>query len=329
VAAVVGFVAAFAGVAVSIAALSTAMENPTTPRRVPLGQVVNGEVAPSRYVTVQGYALYDTGYAETSNGSKAAEYYYVFDSNRGYAVLVKADSTDLDGRVDGPVSVDGMTTRVPSGSEFYELIASDIDYFAGEGFRITPDMYIRENAHPASIVNAAVILAGSIAIGLLSLVIALFPSVVFVPAAAQPGGIAMQAAAAQGVQATGQLQKLKRVKPSIEPGRQWRRFSKAVANIVPLANRRVMIYVHLITRYNGIPTSKTHWAVTLDAANVLSVEPGKTLAFQDRWAVRIVHRQRQGKAEELIVTFAGPEDQAHFVAMLRMAGFALGTSGVV
>jgi hypothetical protein len=207
-------------------------------------------------------------------------------------------------------------------------IADDVKYFAEMGFKTTPNVYIRENARPLSALMAAFLIVVFSVVGLVSLVIAAFPSVVFVPAVAQPGGVAQQGGVKQGVQVTGRLQKLKRVQPSIEVGRRWRKFTTAAATIVPLENRRVMVYIRHANRYSGIKVSDTHWGLMLDSMSVNSVEPGKVLRFKDRWAVRFVHRLRRDKPEEVIVSFSRPEDQAHFVALLRKAGFVIGRIGI-
>ncbi|MCX7680755.1 MAG: hypothetical protein N2508_02100 [Anaerolineae bacterium] len=325
--AVLGIMGAFVGLAWSTNELSTARLNPSAPQAVTLAQIVDGEVGRPRYVAVEGYAMYEFGYKETIYGIKIAEYYYLFDVDEGYAVLIKADHMNLNRRVDGPISLTGITA-FPTSPDLYMAIANDVERFADMGFRITPDIYIRESARPSGALTADILVAVFVAAGLVSLVILAFPSVVFVAAPAQPGGVTQQGGVRQGVQVTGRLQRLKRVQPTIEVGRGWRKFTKAVANIIPLEDRQVMVYVHCVYWYGGIKVSDTHWGLTLDSMNVVFVEPGKVLGFKDRWAVRFVHRQRQGKPEELIVSFARPEDQAYFVALLRRAHFAIGGTGI-
>jgi len=323
-----GIIGAFIGLVWSTTELPTARANPSEPRVVTIAQLVNDEVDRSVYVTVKGYAMYQTGYEETTNGRKTAEFYFLFDMDDGYAVLVEADHMDLDEREDGVVSIAGMTAFPSTSPDLYVAISDDVKFFLHEGFRITPDIYVRENARPTNEALAISVMVLSAVLGLASLVAVAFPRVVFSPAEAQPGGVAQQGGVRQGVQVTGRLQQLKRVEPTIEVGRKWRKFTTAVANVIPLADRRVMIYVHYIYRYNGIKVQDTHWGVTLDTTNVESVEPGKILRFKDRWAVRFVHIQRRNKPETLIVSFARPEDQAHFVALLRAAGFAVGDVGI-
>jgi len=208
-------------------------------------------------------------------------------------------------------------------------IAEDVEYFADKGVKITPDIFIRENAHPSSVPIAATLLVFFSVLGLASLVIVAFPSVVFVSVVSQPSGDAQKGGVRQGVQVTGRLQKLKKIRPSIEVGRRWRKFTKGLANIIPLKNKQVMVYIRDITRYQGIKVSDTHWGLTFNSTNVVSVESGKVLGFKDRWAVRFVHRQRRDKPEELIVSFDQPEDQAHFVALLRQAGFVISSTGII
>ena len=327
VVALLGIILGLSGLVWSALELNTARSNPSEPQPVTLAQLVNGEVDRSSYVAVEGYAVYQSGYEETDHGIRTAVYYYLLDINEGYAVLIKADGMNLDGRADGPISLTGMTT-FPSSSGLYAIISEDVEYFADMGFRITPDIYIRENARPSSVWVMALLVVASSAVGLVSVAIMAFPSLVFVPAEAQPGGVAEQWGVKQGVRATGRFQKLKKVRPSVEVGRRWRKFTTAVANVIPLENQRVMIYIHHIFRYSGIKVSDTHWGVTFDPTNVVSVQPGKILRFRDRWAVRFVHRQRRDRPEELIVSFARPEDQADFVALLRGADFTIDDVGI-
>jgi len=328
VVALLGILGAFVGLVWSTIELTTAQSNPFEPRTVTLAQIVNGEVGRPYYVAVEGYAIYGSGYKMTNYGIKTSEYYYLFDEDEGYAVLIKADHMNLHKRVDGPISLTGMTAFPSTSPDLYVAIADDVEHFADMGFGITPDIFIRENKRPSSVSIAAILVVVFSVVGLVSLVTMAFPSVVFVPAAVQPGGVAQQGSVRQEVQVTGRLQKLKRVQPSIEVGRGWRKFTTTVANIIPLGNRRVMVYIRQIYRYSGIKVSDTHSGLTLDPMNVVFVEPGKVLGFKDRWAVRFVHRQRRDKPEELIMSFARPEDQAHFVALLRRAGFVIGGIGI-
>lgn len=328
VVALLGIILGLSGLVWSAMELDTARSNPSEPQPVTLAQLVNGEVDRSSYVAVEGYAIYQSGYTETTNGVRTAEYYYLFDLDGGYAVLVRAGRMNLDERVDGPISLTGMTAFPSTSPDLYVTISEDVEHAADAGVRITPDIYIRENARPSSAWVMALLVVASSAVGLASVAIVAFPSLVFVPAEAQPGGVAEQGGVTQGVRATGRFQKLKRLRPSVEVGRRWRKFTTAVANVIPLENQRVMIYIHHIFRYSGIKVSDTHWGVTFDPTNVVSVQPGKILRFRDRWAVRFVHRQRRDRPEELIVSFARPEDQADFVALLRGADFTIDDVGI-
>jgi hypothetical protein len=328
VVAIFGILGAFFGLTWATKELNTAQANSSTPQAVTLAQIVNGEVGRPRYVAVEGYAVYDVGYTERNNGVKTAEYYYLVDETGGYAVLIKADHLDLDKRVNGPLALTGITEFPSTSPELYTAISDDVASFAAEGFRITPEIFIRENARPANATTALLLVAGFAALGLVSLVVMFFPGMVFVPAATQPGGVAQLGGVRQGVQVTGRLQQLKRIQPEIEIGKAWRKFTMVVANIIPLENRQVMIYVHYIYRHNGIKVNDTHWALTLNAMSVTSVEPGKVLGFKDRYAVRFTHTQRKEKPEELVLTFAKPEDQANFVAMLRAANFIISGLGI-
>jgi hypothetical protein len=321
--AVLVIIAAALGLVASVESLTTARANPTGPQPVSIREIAERLVDSRQYVVVAGFAEYEWAYSYEENGRTTVVYYYLYDEDEGYILVVEADATNLESRVDADVALSGITWTMPG--DLRALVEEDAEELADYGWVLASTLVLKEGEAPGSETAA---LAWTIGLGvasLLSVCVLFFPAVVFTPGAAHAGGTGPQVEKTIGVQASGRLQRLKSLQPAIEVGRGWRKFTKAVANVVPLQNRRVMLYIHHIYRYSGIKVSDTQWALVFDPMNVVSVEPGKVVGFKDRWAVRFVHRQRREKPEELIVSFASPEDQGDFVALLRAAGFVLGT----
>ena len=129
----------------------------------------------------------------------------------------------------------------------------------------------------------------------------------------------------EGVKATGRFLQLKKVEPSLELGKRRQRFTNAVANIIPLEQGDLMIYIHHVVRYNFIPVSKTHWGVFLNNRNVSVAEPGLQLGWTDRPAVEFSYSSDDGKSETLLLAFDQGEDQGYFVRLLREKGFSVGS----
>ena len=60
-------------------------------------------MAKNQYVSVQGYAWYETAYTEDEDGKTIATYFFLFDETTGHVVVVKADTKTLDGRTEKPL----------------------------------------------------------------------------------------------------------------------------------------------------------------------------------------------------------------------------------
>ena len=74
-----GLILVFAAIitCAGMAGLSTALNNPDTPQEVTVAQLVNGDIATSRYVSVSGVAAYDLGYEKSEDGKTTATYYFM------------------------------------------------------------------------------------------------------------------------------------------------------------------------------------------------------------------------------------------------------------
>jgi hypothetical protein len=126
------------------------------------------------------------------------------------------------------------------------------------------------------------------------------------------------------VRATGKFQKLKQLEPTIEVGKGSQKLTNSVANVIPLARGRLMIYVHRVVR-SRYGTTVSDWGIFLDTDNVHAVEPGKIYSWKDRWAVRFQYQGPKDRPQTLFVIFEQPGDQATFVDLVRKSGFAIET----
>jgi hypothetical protein len=226
-----------------------------------------------------------------------------------------------------------MTRDTPA--ELRDLIRSDIPDLEKAGLEMTPELYLAEGQKPPTVTGTVLAMIGLGIIGVMCFVCFTFPRIVFVPRPADPM-IVLPPDDDQGagVRATGQFLELKSVEPHVEIGRRTRKFSNAVANLVPLEDRSLLIYVHHIarTRLYGVLTiseSKSHWGTFVTGDRVIDIEPGKLYGWRDRWAVRFRYRGRDDKPETLLVSFDHAVGQAGLVELLRKLGFTVGTGMAV
>jgi hypothetical protein len=159
------------------------------------------------------------------------------------------------------------------------------------------------------------------------------PKTVFTP---QPVGSTIMRTSADGkanARATGQFLHLKRVQPNVEVSTGSASFTDAVANIVPLAQGHLMIYIHQITKtklYGVITLARreSDWAAFVTADRVVDIEPGRLYGWRDRWAVRFRYRGHSEEPETLILSFDDATAQVNLVGLLRKMGFTVGTGMV-
>jgi hypothetical protein len=274
--------------------LITALRNPRNPQPVTIQQLVDGSIDMNKYVTLDGYALYEEGYEETENGSVVASYYLMLDDISGYLVLVQASSNNFDNRVSDFITLSGMTSRTET--DLQNLVQSDSTYYAEAGFITSPYIYIREGDKPGDPgVQAfiAVLLAGGI---LFSIVPFFFPATVFLPKPVDATATAIPTKKkGEGIKATGRFLKMKKMEPTIVPGKNWQKYTETVANIISLEGERLMVYIHHVVRYNFIPISKTHWGIFLTPRNARDIQQGVKLGWNDRPAVEITYPSKDGQ----------------------------------
>ncbi len=313
------------GLIYAISELLTAIQNPSEPRTVKVEQIVTGDVGSSQYVTLEGYAMYDTGYEQTEDGVPVATYFLLVDDFTGHLIVVKASDVHIDHREMDWTSLVGMTRKTPS--ELKGLIQSDTGFFEEAGFSTTADLYLVEGETPSSIGQSLLLSSSLAAVVVLAVIPFFYPTTVFLPKPVEMvtvDAVSMNKKVGN-LKATGRFLQLKKVEPSLELGKRRQRFTNAVANIIPLDQDDLMIYIHHVVRYNFIPVSKTHWGVFLNKKNVSVVEPGLQLGWTDRPAVQIRFTSEEWKSETLLLAFDHASDQAAFVKLLRERGFKVGS----
>ncbi|OGO19838.1 MAG: hypothetical protein A2Z14_17745 [Chloroflexi bacterium RBG_16_48_8] len=313
------------GLIYAIGELLTAVQNPTEPRNVSVEQIVTGAVGSSQYVTLEGYAMYDTGYEETEDGVPVATYFLLVDDFTGHLLVVKASDITIDHREMEWITLVGMTRKTPS--ELRGLIQSDSDFFEEAGFFTTADLYLIEGDTPSGIAQSMFLASSLAAVVVLSAIPFFYPTTIFLPKPVEM--VTTDSVPSDkkrvSIKATGRFLQLKKVEPTLELGKRRQQFTSAVANIIPMDQGDLMIYIHHIVRYNFIPVSKTHWGVFLNKQNVGVVEPGVQLGWKDRPAVQFSFARDEGKLETLLLSFDHVVDQAALIKLLREMGFRVGS----
>jgi hypothetical protein len=319
---IVGVVLLIAGVVT----FANARENdPARPLRVQVGHLVRGEVSTGRYVTVSGLTDYDIFYTQTTeSGSTVARYYFLMDEEGRNIVLVEADGYPIVQDDFVPATVTGVVRSTASGLK--TLINSDLGDIHNAELETNVELYVEEGATPPTMEFAGALLIGGVVLLALAIVPFTVPGAIFGPApleatVAPTGGD-------PGAKATGVFQNLKSVNP-LQVGRGTRKFDSAVANLVPLNDRRLLVYIHhiLTTRAYGIKVSQreTHWGVFIGQDTVVDIEPGKLYGWKPQPAVRLRYRDDKGKERDLVVSFNHAAAQAGFISMLKQMGFVVGS----
>jgi hypothetical protein len=304
--------------------LSVASSNPSEPEGVDIARFAAGEIGASRYVSVSGTAFYPAAYEETEDSRVVSEYYFVVDTDASSMVLVEADGSVPIVERSEEVTISGMTRNTPS--DLKALIESDLPDIRDAGLETSPSVYIQAGQKPADVSQQTALVGGLGVLSALCVATFFFPGTVFGPKPVDISDVAAKGAPV--TQATGQFQKLSSVRPSIQIGKGTRKFSNSVANIIPLEDRRLMIYVHhiLTTKAYGVTVNRqeSDWGAFIDSANVIDIEPGKVYSWKDRWAVRLRYKDEKEQPQTLFVMFNQPGLQSEFVGLLRQMGFAVG-----
>lgn len=308
-------------------ALVAALTNADGPQPVSLADLVEGTVGTGRHITVAGLALFDAGYEQTENDKVIASYYLLADEVNGYLVTVKAEEVQTFEQEPARVTLTGMTRPIPS--DLRQLIKEDTATFEEVGFVTTLDLYLVAGQEPPSVTGSLSVLVVLFVLALLCLIPLAFPSIVFAPRTIDPLEASAAAPSTEDVpKATGRFLQLKQLEPTPAFGKRTRPFDKAVANIMPLAQRDLLFYIRAVDqgKLYGIITISKHesdWGILLTGENVLAVEPGKLYGWKARWAVRFRYRGRKDKEETLIISFDQASVQARFVDVLRQRGFTV------
>jgi hypothetical protein len=323
---ILGFIVAIGACIILAAGASTlnlALKNPDNePQKVTISQMVNGEIGSGLYVRVSGTAEYDVGYEETEDGKTTRNFYFLIDPYAGDMILIEHHSPYIvDLESGNSATITGMTRNVPS--DLKGAIEDDMDTYHEYDLETTTNIYVKDGATPPTTASGVTSLCISIPALLLCVIPFLFPSTVFGP---YPVDTALAPSAGRAkVRATGKFQKLKQLEPTIEIGKGNQKLVNAVANVVPLAQGRLMIYIHRIVRSRYGITSESDWGIFLDTSNVHTIEPGKIYSWKDKWAVRVRYQGPKDKMETLFVMFEQPGDHAGFVNLLQQSGFTVET----
>ena len=323
----VGFVGLFALVILLslIPKLQTALNNPTEPQRVQIGQLVREEIATDQYIEVAGIALYPLAYEETESDKLVASYYGLLDEATGELIFVRT-TQPLPTVEQEAVTIAGMTHAVPA--DYRPTMESDLPLLRDAGLTATTNLYLAGGEKPAKTNTLILAIVGLGLLLVLCVVALFFPRTVFRP---QPvDAMAVPVTGTSVARATGRFQKLKQLEPSIEPGRGTRRFQEGNANLVPLDTQRLMVYIHYVLRQTlagVVPLfrQESHWAVIVDPSNTRDVEPGKLYGLRERWAVRMRYQDQKNKPQALILSFDEAGAQAGFLSALQEMGFPVGT----
>lgn len=305
----------------------TALINSSDPESVSIGQIVKGEVGTRKYVQVSGYADYEFGYTQTEDGKTTATYYVILDENSGHLLVVRAKEATVYGRQDGNTTLSGLLYSTPS--ELKKLIQSDEDKMKEAGYVTNANFYLNEASKPPSLIGSliATLLLGGIC--LLCVITFFFPSVVFAPAPLDLDVPQPAEKGNPGVHATGKFIKLQQVRPELVLGKTQRKFENAVANIIPRAERNLLIYIHHIQRTKTygvtIHKSETDWGAFFNGENVIAVESGLLYGWKNRRAVRFRYAGDKGKEEKLILRFDYDWAHADAVNLFQKLGFAVET----
>jgi hypothetical protein len=318
-------IGALALVFAGLSMFSAAQRNdPSRPWEVTVGQLVRGEVATSRYVTVPGVSDYDVFYTEAEGGKTVGSYYFLFDEELVNIILVEADSAPEPQSDLVPARITGMTRVVDTGLR--DLVRSDLDDIHAAGLETNVDLYIGEGEKPPSKGTVLGLLCAAAALFFLAVTPLFAPRTVFGVAPLQPVGGPV--AGDPGARAIGSFQQVRNLEP-LELGQRRHRFDSAVANLIPLQDRQLFVYIHNIvtTRAYGVKVGQqeSHWGVLLGRDNVVAIDPGRLYAWKERPAVRLRYRDADGREQELVVSFDHAAAQVAFVGTLQQLGFAVGS----
>jgi hypothetical protein len=316
--------AALIGLVTGIISFFSAAQNTGGPQEVAISQIVDGEVGGGKHVQVSGVAMYDVGYEKTEDGKTTKTYYYLVDYDTGYTIIVEHHSPLVVARESGEdVTITGMVYSTPSDLE--NAIEEDIADIEEEGFKTSSKHYVKDGASPSSFGTAALCTGCSIPVLILAVVPFLFPTKVFIPTPVDT--TAPKPETRPSIKASGTFSQITQMEPTVEFGKRTQRFNNAVANLVPLGQGRLLVYIHRIvkTKTYGITvnTQESDWGVPVNAGEVLAIESGKIFGWSEKLAIRVQTPGKSSRPETLDIVFESPGGQAIAVELFQKLGFSI------
>lgn len=305
-------IVAFAG----FVGLSAALKNPGAPQMVTLAQLVDGDIDSGRYVEVSGLAVYALGYEKS-----ATQFYFMNDPVTGDVVLIAHPAARFVDETSRFITITGMTRRIPA--DLQAAIGQDAQLLAARGWRTTTQLYIEGGAFPPDSGGSALLLLASLIVAGVCGYALFSPGQVFT---FHPPDTTTPPPERPRMRATGVFTKLDSVEP-LDMGKRTRRFTNAIANIIPLGEREVALYIRYVlqTKTYGMTTHTTitDWGVYLHSDQDVVISSGKLLGWKDKWAVRVQHPTVRGKPGTLYLAFEDAGAQAACMDLLRVRHFTM------
>lgn len=322
--AIIGLIVALALLITGVVLLFTALNNPGgEPLQVTIEQLVAGEIDAGRYVTVAGTPDDEAAYEYTEDGRTTVEYYFLTNRATGNMILVKAARlyVGLSLTPGKNTLITGMTRSTYS--DLRDLMEEDQAQFSQYGYQTNPQLYIGQDQTPPDLVTSLILVLlggfGTLVCG----GVFFFPSMVFGPTPldrdAQPP---TKEKKDPPYKASGTFLRLASIKPTIQVGKGTRKFAQAIANLVPLSEEQLLVYIHHIykSRYT---TTETDWGIFLTPGQVTAVEPGKVYGWRDKPALRIQYRDAEQREQTVTLQFKHAAAQLEAARLLESLHFKI------
>lgn len=268
-----------------------------------------------QYVHVSGTALFDRALKRIDNGRVTMLYYPLIDERTDTTLWIRSAHPRIDIQKFKPqqINVSGMFRQTsPLARKWLDANTSMIE---STGAPLTTWQLDAEQTPLKPWLILPLIIGLSITL-LLSVLALICPAIVFAPAPIEPASIFETGA--PGVRVAGRFHRLRHLEPWIEFADAARNFRPAVAELLRLENRHLMVLARYTSRSRR---ETTQWGVLIEPARLIKIEPGKLYGWRDRWAVRIEYYDQDWRTQSLIVSFNHSGAQAEFVERLKQMGY--------